>query len=88
MEERHTRNTRTPLQNFCKGLSVGENIIVWVSDNKKKDNPDKECVVKREGNKLEEAGTYSAIPFKKNAWIVSVQWYEFVSTMNNRKGEL
>ena len=42
---------------------------------------------KEKAIKLEESGTYSAIPFKKNDWIVSVQWYEFVSTMNNRRGD-
>ena len=42
---------------------------------------------KEKAIKLEESGTYSAIPFKKNDWIVSAQWYEFVSTMDNRRGD-
>ena len=73
-----------------EGLSVGENIIVWVSNGEKEDNPDEEYFVakiKERAIKLEEAGTYSSIPFKKNDWIVSVQWYGFVSTMNNRRGD-
>ena len=90
MEERHTRNARIPLPDFCEGLSVGENMIVRVSNNEKEDNPDEEYFVakiKEKAIKLEEAGTYSAIPFKKNDWNVSVQWYEFVSIMNNKRGD-
>jgi hypothetical protein len=29
---------------------------------------------------LEESETYSAVKFKKNDWIVSVQWYNFEPT--------
>ena len=89
MQERHhTQIAKNPLPNFCEGLSVGENIIVWVSNEAKEDNPGEEYFVtkiKEKAVKLEEAGTYIAIPFKKNDYIVSVQWYEFVSIVNNRK---
>ena len=37
--------------------------------------------------KLEEAGTYSALQFKGNDWIMFVQWYECVSTTKNRRGD-
>ena len=40
--------------------------------------------IKEKAMKLEEVGIYSAIPLKKDDSIVSAQWYEFVSTMNNR----
>ena len=36
--------------------------------------------------KLEAAGTYSAVQFKKNDWIIFVRWYEFVPT--RKKGEV
>ena len=68
MEERHTWNARNPLPEFCEGLIVGENIVVRVSNEEKEDNPDEEyfvAKVKEKAIKLEEAGTYSAIPFKK-----------------------
>ena len=78
MEERHTRNARNPLPDFCKGLSVGENTIVRVSNSEKEDSPDEEYFVakiKEKAIKLEESGTYSTIPgdrfFKKELaqWI-------------------
>ena len=61
-----------------------------MSNEEKEDNPDEEYVVakiKEKARKLEEAGTYSALQFKENNWIVFVQWYEFVSTMKNRRGD-
>ncbi len=62
-EARHTRNSRNPLPEFCNKLSMGQNIIVWVANNERLDNPDKDyCVVKTEGwaTKLEEGGPRSA----------------------------
>ena len=89
-EARHTRNARNPLPEFCEELSIGDNIIVRVSKEEKADNPDEEYFVAKieeKAVKLEEAGTYSAVQFKKNDWIVFVQWYEFVSTKKNRRGD-
>ena len=60
MKERHTRNTRNPLSDFCEGLSDGENIIIWVSNEEEEDNPDEEYFVakiKEKALKPEEAGT-------------------------------
>ena len=56
-------------------MSVGENLIVRVSNEDKIDNPDEEYFVaeiKEKAIKLEEAGTYSALQFKKNDWVVVV----------------
>jgi len=67
-EARHTRNARNPLPEFCEGLSIGDNIIVRVSKEEKADNPDEEYFVAKiedKAVKLEEAGTYSAVKFKK-----------------------
>jgi hypothetical protein len=61
-----------------------------VSDEERADNPDEEYFVAKieeKAVKLEEAGTYSAVPFKKNDWIVFERWYEFVSTKKNRRGD-
>ncbi len=86
----HTRNARNPLPEFCKGLSVGDNIIVRVAEEEKESNPDEVYFVAKieeKAVKLEEAGTYSAVQFKKNDWIIFVRWYEFVSTKKNRRGD-
>ena len=77
---RHTRNARNPLPEFCRGLKVGKNIVVWVSNEEKEANQDKDYFVAKIGEravKLEEDGTYRAVPFRKNDWIVSVHWYDF-----------
>lgn len=87
---RHTRGARNPLPEFCKGLKVGQNIVVRVSNEEKDDNPDENyfvAKVEEKAIKLEEGGTYSAVLYKKNDWIVSVQWYVFVSTKTNRRGD-
>ena len=89
-EARHTRNARNPLPEFCEGLNVGDNIIVRVSNEEKAANPDEEYFVAKieeKAVKLEEAGVYSAVQFKKNDWIVFVRWYEFVATKQNRRGD-
>ena len=36
---------------------------------------------------MDEAGVYSAVPFKKNDWIVSVRWYNFVPSKQNNAGD-
>ena len=57
-------------------MSVGENIIAWVSNEEKEDKPDVEYFVtniKEKTIKLEEVETYSTLLFKNNDWIVSVQ---------------
>ena len=39
--------------------------------------------------KLEEDRSYCAVPFRKNDWIVSVRWYEFVPFhQREMKGEI
>ena len=66
---RHTRNARNPLPEFCMSLSVGENVIIRVSDEERNDNPNEEYfVAKVEGEvkKLDEDGVYSAVPFRIN----------------------
>ena len=53
-------------------------------------NPDEDYFVVRivEGAKqLEESETYSAVKFKKNDWIISVQWYNFEPSKKNRRGD-
>ena len=50
-------------------LSVGENVIVWVSDEERNDNPNEDyfmAKVEGEVNKLDEDGVYSAVTFQKN----------------------
>ena len=37
--------------------------------------------------KLEEDGTYSDVPFRKNKWIVSVRVYEFVPSKRDERGD-
>ena len=41
--------------------------------------------IKEKAIKLEETGTYSALWSKGSYWFVFVQWYDFVSTMKNRR---
>ncbi len=82
-EARHTRNARNPLPEFCGALRVGMNVVVRVSEEERNENPDEEYFVARieeRAKKLDEDGVYSAVPFKKNDWIVSVCWYCFVSS--------
>ena len=72
-----------------EGLKVGKTIIVWVSSEEKEDNQDKDYFVAKIGEravKLEEDGTYRAVPFRKNDWIVSVHWYDFAPPKRNEKG--
>ena len=86
----HNRNARNPLHEFCDALSVGDNVIVRVSKEEEDDNPDENYFVAKIEEialRLGEAGTYSAVPFKKNDWIVYVCWYEFVPTKNDRNGD-
>ena len=71
-------------------MSVGDNVIVRVSKEEEDDNPDENYFVAKIEEKalrLGGAGTYSAVPFKKNDWIVYVCWYEFVPTKKNRNGD-
>ena len=87
---RHTRNARNPLPEFCMSLSVGGNVIVRVSDDERSDNPNEEYfVAKIEGavKQLDEDGVYSAVTFRKNDWIVSVCWYNYVESKTNRMGD-
>jgi len=82
-EARRTRNARNPLPDFCEGLSVGENIIVRVSNDEKDENPDEEYFVAKieeKAKQLEEEGVYSDVLYKKNDWIVYARWYAFSKT--------
>ena len=72
---RHTRNARNPLPGFCASLSVGKNIIVRVSNEEREQNLDEDYFVakiEKRAVELDEAGVYSAVPFRKNDWIVYV----------------
>ena len=62
----HTRNARNPLPGFCASLSIGNNIIAWVSKEEREENLDEDYFVakiERSALKLDEAGVYSAVPF-------------------------
>ena len=68
MEEHHTWNARILLPEFCEGLSVGENITIWVSNEEIEDNFKEEHVVaniKEKAIHLEKANTYCALQFKR-----------------------
>jgi hypothetical protein len=85
-EARHTRNARNPLPEFCESLKIGTNVVVRVSAEERSENPDEEYFVAKieeKAKKLEEDGVYSAVPFKKNDWIVSVCWYCYISSNLN-----
>ena len=87
---RHTRNNRNPLPEFCMSLNVGMNVIVRISKEEKDDYLDEDYFVakiERRAIKLDEAGVYSAVPFKKNDWIVYVRWYNFVPSKQNNAGD-
>ena len=87
---RHTRGARNPLPEFCKELKVSQNIVVRVSNEEKDESPDENyfvAKVEEKAIKLEEGGTYSAVLYRKNDWIVSVQWYVFIPTKTNRRGD-
>ena len=87
---RHTRNTRNPLPEFCERLKAGSNVIVRVSEDEREFNPGEDYfIAKVEGKakKLEEDGVHSAVMFRKNDWIVSVCWYQYVASTTTRAGE-
>ena len=87
---RHTQNARNPLPEFCERLCVGKNIVVRVSNEEKADNLDEDYFVakiERKAMKLEEDGTYSAVPYRRNDWIAFVRWYNFVPSKSNRMGD-
>jgi len=71
-------------------MIIGQNVIVRVSNEEQADNPDEEYFVAKieeKAKQLEEEGTYSAVLFKKNDWIIFVRWYIFVSSKTNRLGD-
>ena len=71
-------------------LNVGMNVIVRISKEEKDDYLDEDYFVakiERMATKLDEAGVYSAVPFKKNDWIVYVRWYNFVPSKQNNAGD-
>jgi hypothetical protein len=71
-------------------LTVGKDIIVRVSNDEKDDNPDEDYFVARieeKAIKLEADGLYSAVPYKKNDWIIFVRWFNFVPSYKNRRGD-
>ena len=58
-----------------------------IADEERKINPYKEyCVVKNQSQekKIDEAGVYSAVQYKKGDWIVKISWYEFSPYKTNR----
>lgn len=86
-ESRHTQIARNPLPEFCNNLKVGDNIVVRVAEEEQELNPNEHYFVARiveKAKQLEEAETYSAVNFKKNDWIVSVQWYIFCAIQNQQ----
>ena len=90
MKCRHTRNARNPLPEFWEELRIGNNVIVGVSNEEREANPDEEYFIAKiveKARKLEEDGTYSAVLYRKNDWIVSVCWYNFAPTKQNRLGD-
>ena len=61
-----------------------------MSNEERADNPDEEyfvAKVEEKAKKLDEGGTYSAVPYRKNDWIVFVRWYTFVPSKRNRAGD-
>jgi hypothetical protein len=87
---RHTRNARNPLPDFCEGLTVGNNIVVRISNDERADNPDEEYFVAKieeRAKKLDEAGTYSAVQYRKGDWIVFARWYVFEPGKSNEEGD-
>ena len=66
------------------------NVIVRVSHEEKEANTDEEyfaAKIEEKARKLEESGTYSAVSYNKNDWIVFVRWYTFEPTKRNRRGD-
>ena len=87
---RQTRNSRNPLPEFCRNLKLGENVVVRVSNGEREDNPNENYFVAKieeKAKQLSEAGTYSAVHFKKNDWIVFVRWFIFVPSKTNRRND-
>ena len=71
-------------------MSVGKTIIVPVSNEERAGNPDKDYFavkIEEEATLLEEDGTYSAVPYRTNDWIVFVRWYTFVPSKINGSGD-
>ena len=69
---------------------MGQNIIVRVANNERLDNPDEDYFVAKieeKAIKLEEGGTYSAVYYKKNDWLVYMHWYNFVPSRKNRNND-
>ena len=89
-EARHTRNARNPLPEFCTGLKIGSNVVAQIAEEERAMNPDEEYfVAKIEGRakKIDKAGFYSAVEFKKGDWIVKIRWYVIYFSMANRRGD-
>ncbi len=89
-ESRHTRNARNPLPESCENMKVGENVTVRISNDERNDNPDENYFVAKiesKAKKLTEAGTYSAVHYERNDWIVFVRWYTFVPSKTNRRND-
>ena len=60
---------------FDSKIMSPEKVIVWVSNEEKENNPDKEYFlekIKEKAMQLEEAGTYNVLQFKKIDWISSI----------------
>ena len=87
---RHTRNARNPLPSFCEESTIGQNVIVRVRDDERATNPDEDYFVgkiEKKPLKLDKDGTYSAVLYKKNDWITSIRWYEFVPSKRDDSGD-
>ena len=89
-EIQHTRNARNPLPGFCEKLKVSNNVILRVANQERLLNPDEGygvAKVEQEAIQVNEAGTDSTVEFKKNDYIVSVNWCIFAPTRTNKEGD-
>ena len=89
-EARHTRNARNPLPDFCTGLKIGNNVVARIAEEERAINPDEEYFVAKvevRAKKIDKAGFYSAVEFKKGDWIVKIRWYELCPLKTNMRGD-
>ena len=77
----NTRNARNPLPELCGGLRVGDNIISQLANKERKSNPDEDYFIANiegQDKKIDGAGIYSCVSYKKGYWVVCARWYVFV----------
>ena len=77
----NTRNARNHLPELCGGLCVSNNIIAQLSNKERESNPYEHYFIyniERRDKKIDEAGIYSCVSYKKGYWVVCARWYVFV----------